>query len=521
MGKKGLKRCAGIFLLVLLLMPLPAGCGKTAETEEREISMPAENLRVIMMENEPEDGMDELYEQLDALTVPELGCTVRFEFIPWGNERKQLNIAVASGEYDIIPGGNFSDYLIQISHNAFLALNEYLYLVPDLVEHYKYYSDDYLEGYEINGKLYGIPQFGGGSLMNDSEGFFYREDLRRKWGCPEITSLETMEEYLYAAKSDPQYRDKPLITDNRIWQSLWILLAGDKYLEISSIQEMPFIVVPADDPGTIVNRLETPEFRKVLEYLKKWKEDGILEADMLSLSDNEGERGLELMNNEDKPCETNVPIWSVTANYIKSLTVNHPEWEYGFFTYISANKRFFMGDTALGSALYVSSRTKYPETAVKLLEKVHTDQRYYDLFLYGVDGIHYHNMDGKISYEGISYSNKYGMTVAGDALLNREEVPVNEQWEEVTEQTERWREKIYPQAEKNPLDGFEFFLDGLDMEIENMETVRQQYFQPLVCGYYSDEADLEQVIEKLEEAGLEKYMEVAEEQIEEKLSETE
>ena len=33
--------------------------------------------------------MDEIYEQLDALTIPELNCTLRFDFIPWGNERKQ------------------------------------------------------------------------------------------------------------------------------------------------------------------------------------------------------------------------------------------------------------------------------------------------------------------------------------------------------------------------------------------------------------------------------------------------
>ena len=63
------------------------------------------------------------------VTVPELSCTLRFEFIPWGNERKQINIAVASGEYDFISGGVFSDYRTLVSKNAFLDLNDYLYLV--------------------------------------------------------------------------------------------------------------------------------------------------------------------------------------------------------------------------------------------------------------------------------------------------------------------------------------------------------------------------------------------------------
>mgnify|MGYP005805380919 CR=1 FL=1 len=512
MGRRKRRRMASGLLAAFLAAALVFGCGREEQTWPEEPPAAVENLRMIVLGKEPEEGMEELYEQLDALTVPELNCTVRFGFIPWGNERKQLNIAIASGEYDIIPGGNFSDYKIQISQNAFLNLNDYLYLVPELVEHYQYYSEDYLQNYEIDGGLYGIPQYGTGELQHDNEGFFYREDLRKAWDCQEITDIETMEAYLYAAKKDPQYRDEALITDNRIWQSLWILLAGDKYLEIGSMQETPFVVTAADDPGQVLNRLETPEFFQVLEYLKKWKEDGILEADMLSLSDNEGTRGLELMNSERKPCETNVPIWSVNGSYVRSLTEEHPRWEYGFFIYISANERHFRVDSSR-SALYVSSRTKYPETSVKLLEKIHTDQRYYDLFLYGVDGIHYHKVGDDVSYEGISAGNKYGMTVAGDALLGRDEVSFNEQWTQVTKETDQWREETFGQAQANPLTGFELSVEGLNSQLEKMETVRQQYFQPLVCGYYSGQEDVSQVTKKLEEAGLSVYMQAIEEQL--------
>lgn len=508
-GKRDVRLAFGVLLLAMML----TGCRKTDPVQEIQESAAVENLRVIVMGNEPRDGMKELYGALDALTVPELNCRVRFTFVPWGNERKQLNIAVASGEYDIIPGGVFPDYQIQISRNAFLNLKDYLYLVPDLVEHYNCYADGYLERWESDGGLYGIPQFGAEELQYDNEGFFYREDLRLRWGCPEIDSLETMEQYLYAAKEDPQFQDEALITDNRIWQSLWILLAGDRYWEVSSMQETPFVVVPADDPSVVLNRLETPEFQEVLEYLKKWKQDGILEADMLALSDNEGERGLELMLAERKPCETNVPIWSVSASYIQSLATAHPEWTYGFFLYLSANQNFYRNETAVGSALYVSSRTKYPETAVRLLEKIHTDQRYYDLFLYGVDGIHYHNIDGAVSYEGISPANKYGMTVANDSLLGRRYLEADDRWEEVREQIDVWREEAAARAKRNPLDDYEFAAGGLERELHRLETARLQGFQPLVCGYYSGPKDLEDAVRQLEEAGLVNYMEEIERQL--------
>ncbi len=161
----------------------------------------------------------------------------------------------------------------------------------------------------------------------------------------------------------------------------------------------------------------------------------------------------------------------------------------------------------------MSSRTKYPETAVRLLEKIHTDQRYYDLFLYGVDGIHYHNIDGAVSYEGISTANKYGMTVANDSLLGRRYLEADDRWEEVREQIDVWREEAAARAKRNPLDDYEFAAGGLERELHRLETVRLQDFQPLVCGYYDGPKDLEDAVGKLEEAGLVNYMEEIERQL--------
>ena len=509
MKGNGIRRIACFVLLAAAL----TGCHKVEDTQPAQESAAVENLRVIMMGTEPEEGMEELYEALDALTIPDLNCRVRFTFVPWGNERKQLNIAVASGEYDIIPGGVFSDYQIQISRNAFLNLNDYLYLVPELVEHYNYYSEDYLKQCEVDGGLYGIPQFDQGGLQHDNEGFFYREDLRQKWGCPEIVSLETMEKYLYAAKQDSQYQDEALITDNRIWQSLWIMLAGDRYWEVGSMQETPLVVVSVDNPAVVLNRMETPEFMMVLEYLKKWKQDGILEADMLSLSDNEGGRGLELILSDRKPCETNVPVWSVGSTYMRSLTMAHSDWTYGFFMYLSANGEYYRNEKNVKSALYVSSRTKYPETAVRFLEKIHTDQRYFDLVRYGVEGIHYHNVDGAVSYEGIPASNAFGMTVAGDRLLGRKYLSFNDQWTQVSDGIDAWREETLAVARENPISGYNFAAGGLGREINRLEAVRLQYFQPLVCGYYDTPQDLEQAVARLEQAGLAAYIEEIERQL--------
>ncbi len=323
----------------------------------------------------------------------------------------------------------------------------------------------------------------------------------------EITDLETMEAYLYRAKEEPRYQDEALITDNRIWTSLWIVLSEGKYLEVGSTLETPFAVVAAENPNVVLNRLETPEFQEVLEYLKKWKKDGILDDNMLALSDNEGERGRSLMREDRKPCESNAPIWTANNTYIPDLIARNPDWEFGFFLYITANKeQLYASRPVASSRISVSSKTKYPEIAIKLLEKIHTDKRYYDLFLYGVEGVHYHLVDGKVSRAGISGSNKYGINVAGDGLLNSGEVAVNEQWGAVVDRVLAWEEAATREAMISPLDGFVFTPTGLDKVMDAMEKARILYFQPLVCGYYEGEGDIEEAVEELRRKGLDQYL---------------
>lgn len=494
-------------LLLLLCLCLCSGCA--SEEQAAQLSQAPDgvvNFKALIVGTPPDTGLDEIYAQLDALTVPELSCTLRFEFVPWGNERKQINIATASGEYDFISGGVFSDYRTLVSKNAFLDLNEYLYLAPALKEHYTTYSETALSDCEIDGGLYGLPQFSMGEIASVNEGFFYREDLRKEWGLGPIDSLDAMEDYLYRTKQEERYQDQPLITDNRIWQSLWLLVSRGKYLEVESMMETPFVVVQADDPDTLISRLETPEFATVLKYLVKWRRDGILEPNLLALSDNEGSRGREMMMADLKPCETNVPDWSISTSYIPDLTKAHPEWEYGFFPYTGGNEEWYIGSLASASVVSVSSKTSDPKKAVLLLEKIHTDQRYYDLIKYGAEGIHYRREGEYISYDGIPGSSQFGWTVCTDDLMSYEAMPLNEQWHrDVEEKLSAWKEELAKTAAPHPLDGFTFLIDAA--AAQQLDTAELKYFQPLVCGYYEDIREgLAETLDALEQAGFAEYM---------------
>ncbi len=491
---KLLKKTSIILLATIFL----SGCQSNDTAGEAQTGH-IEELKAVILGVEPREGMEELYEALDELTEKELGCRVRFTFIPWGNEREQLNIVVASGEYDIIPNGTFSDYKKLINKNAFLDLSQYLDQVPLLTEHYKVDGIDYLEDCYIGEHLYGIPQFNDPELLYDSEGFFYRKDLLEKWGLEEIHDIDSMEKYLYKAAEDEAYIGNPLITDNRIWQSLWIMLGDEKYVEVSSMQETPFVVMDTET-GEVVSRLETPQFREVLSYIKKWSRDGILASDMLSMSDNEGTRGINLMDEDLKPCETNVPIWSIDSNAIRFLSQNHPEWEYDFFNYLSSRNSFYVNSLSSASVVSVSAKSAKPVLALKFIEKVHTDQRYYDLMQYGAPGINYKLSGNKVSFEGISSDMRFCYSIFGDCLMNKEMEPVNQQfYTDAVKEHDDWAAKVLSKARKNPASSNA----GVLAYFQNSKTVDRiqlEYFQPLVCGYYSDVDDkLNELIEIINE----------------------
>ena len=96
-----MKKAAGYLALFSTISALSlSGCG-TATKQEADSEAKADTyvtLRAITVGTMPENGMDEFYEELDDMTE-ELGCHLRFDYIPWGDERSQINMAIASGEY--------------------------------------------------------------------------------------------------------------------------------------------------------------------------------------------------------------------------------------------------------------------------------------------------------------------------------------------------------------------------------------------------------------------------------------
>ncbi|MGO4109880.1 DUF3502 domain-containing protein [Paenibacillus sp. YAF4_2] len=489
----------------LLAIPIwMSGCsGQENDTPDvtgvNEVIKPVIQLNAITMGSPPASGMDSFYKQLDELTIRDFGMTVRFDFIPWDEEKSNIGMAIASKKYDFYVGGSWSDFKSFAAKNAFVNLTPLMNQVPKLVGHYQ----GILERMKIDGKLYGIPQLnvpGAGR-----EGMFYREDLRKKWGLPPIKNFETMEQYLYKAKRE--YPDTPMIIDKRYSDNLWFSLTGDKYYKVTE-----FAVAPIDDPYNVMSMFDTPEYKQMVSKAKQWYDDGIVDHDILGAQENETTKTLGLMKENKKPLEFNNHFGAVSNSYVSTLQSAYPEQEYGWFDYMfdMFPGTVFMPSTSVNATTQISigSNSRYPDLALKFLEKAHTEQDYYDLLMYGVEGENYHLKDGKISYEGIKDENKkQSWTGVLDGYMN---VPIRypDEWQKIVEKlTVTEGPKL---AEKNGTDPYQDFLfdtSSLFEQLANLETVQEQYIQPLNLGISTDiDYDLAVLEVKLKEAGIDTYM---------------
>jgi hypothetical protein len=294
------------------------------------------------------------------------------------------------------------------------------------------------------------------------------------------------------------------------------MFAGDKYLELNSVLDTPFVVVSVDNPTEPISRFETPEFQLVLETVKKWYDDGILESSILASSGNEGMLGLEMMKQDQKPCETNATLWSMSSRYIPALYEVNPEWEFGYYDYSSENSPTYLSSNTATTVTSISSKSNYPELSIRFLEKLHTNREYYDLLNYGVEGTHYNIIDNYINYSGLDADNIFsGWTGASDNYLFYKVKSVNPTWQsEVLDREEEKDAKRSEDAPYYPLDGFNYDVSKVSDIYKSMDEIRLRYLQPLYCGVTDNlSEDYDSAIQLLKEAGIDEYINDVREQL--------
>ncbi len=522
-----MKKAIALLLAVMLTACLFAGCNNTtsssdpkaptSDTSNGQTSTPASEpvdeaiserveLRLFAIDNSPNDEKlsEEFWEILNGILLDRLNCTIKYEYVEGNDPTGQYEMALASNQdYDLMHASAGFNYTSVAARGAFMDITDLLpTYAPDL---YNLVTPERWEEAKVNGRIYGVPNLG---KLYTSHCFMYREDLRKKYNCEPITDLDTMGAYLQAIVDN----EPGLIpTDD---QAGPLFRRAFQYTNNYALLDnsMNFVIDPTD-PRKVLNAYEQPDYLEYLKLAKEWFDNGYWTSNVLSSK----EWGVNSVINGKAAASftQQFPWYAWHPNYIES---NNPGWEIKYFQFISlSDDAFIAAKPATENMLAVAQNAKNPERALMVLNLIQTDEELWRLCTYGLEGKNYElTEDGKIDTTKFGDDARFNYFPV-DLITNAnfELTPVD-QWDEYDE----LYDVILDHAQDTyPLNAFAPNTTGaIEPLYTAINQIRVEYAYPLQAGMIDDvEAGYEDLIKRLNDAGIEEVRLELERQVNEYL----
>ncbi|MCL2058033.1 MAG: DUF3502 domain-containing protein [Oscillospiraceae bacterium] len=358
----------------------PAQTTSSAAAEE-----PAEREMVDLVFYWQGDGRvdnERVWTALNELTADAIQTTATHNLISWSNSNG-IDLLIASGDYVDATYASAGAYGRRVQQGAYAELTEEMMLahMPDL-----YAKIPMLAWAQatIDGKVYAIP--------NISEEWSYyraialRGDLREKYGVPEITSVDILEQYLQE------------VADNEPGILPWDANAGYAYYmrQIVMDQEVDWMfcsqnmsMIPGygyetrDDSGELFNVYDTKEFHDYLAKMVDWRKRGFWSANAL----NNDKRQQDSFQNGTSAIamENNGTV----ASWVRQANTAHPDWEAEF--YDSANNGGFtvLQTSFLNNSFCIMSVSDQVGRAMEWLQFLKCNDEAFMLMRSGIEGEHW------------------------------------------------------------------------------------------------------------------------------------
>ena len=434
-------------------------------------------------------------DKLNEVLTEKINAEINPVMVSWGDYKTKLPMVWAGGEaYDLTYVANWTGYFAEADKGAFMDITE---LFPAYAP--KTYAEcqekGYLETTKVNDKLYMVP-----ADKPEYTTFFYnyREDLRKKYNCPEIVDLETLETYMQAIKDNEPGMTAYGYTSTETMRFACFLNEQDWSRPLDTGSSGVF-VYDLKDPTKVFNVAETPEYeefvKKTREYYEKgyWSQSIMAETAATRDLFKGGQTAIYLSNHSN----SNLAYQEMLSQY--------PEWEIGIY---SSDLESGMTErvAAANNGMAVGAYSKNPERAMMFLELAYQDQEVYDLVANGLEGVTYEKDEATMTKwipEGTDASElglkNLGMGISTQKfhLGSKNDNPL------VTKLTEEYdKVAVFP-----GLAGFSINQDEISTELAAIKSVVDEYKFTLDKGVVEPEEGLAQLRQKLKDAGSEKVLE--------------
>jgi putative aldouronate transport system substrate-binding protein len=517
--KKKMTRFLYLLLAVVMLASVTAGCGGGGATGEStaaaESSAAASStaaaststgidtsenveLQFYMLGDAPRD-LQIINDKINELTLKDLNCTVKFNFTTWSDTTTKYNLLLSSGQnVDLIYTADWMNYNQYAKKGAFQPLDEIVpKAAPDL---WKFVSEDYWNGVKIDGKIYTIPATW---KEYTPEGPVWREDLRKKYGVPEIKDISTLETYLEAVKKNEpsMLPTEAIVLDWGVGGpgfEAWLPIFN--FAHTTDFQPTAYgLTNDYKNPSQLINYWDSDEFVNDMKILRRWQEKGFWSKSALSTKQNPADE----FENGKVACQLsqNPGKYATTLSKVQSA---HPDWEVGYLSAPEVNG-YVVPVHPVHNGFAVPKSSKNAERAVAFYSKLVLDKTYNYLTEYGVEGTNYKiTDDGHYEMIGDVKTNGFAReAMNGWSWRNPDIQLFDKSFDAVLNIFKKYESSTT--VGTNIYGGFVEDFTPYQAERAALFQVQTQYLCPLMGGFVADvDQGVKTFREKAKAAGLEK-----------------
>lgn len=453
-------------------------------------------------------GMDAVVKELNKKLKADINAEMEFRYIGWGDLASKYPLVLAAGEgVDFIFSANWAYYNQEASKGAFreVTLDEIEKYMP---KHFAATNEVAWKEALVGGKMFMIPTSSPDQKVPVT---LIRDDLRKKYGLPEIKRFQDIEPYLEAVKNNekgmiPINADSQYDFGKYFFNLQWefgpatvdtVLITNGWSGTHTDWDDKEGKVYSQFDPAIIDTQ------KKAAGIVKSWNDKGYINKNAIS----------NKVRSKDAFEQGKSAVAFGNTNDIQTTLAKAVDqgWEVAIIPSLSINGTYPQ-DPYINNGVSIAAGAKNPERAMMALDLIMEDPSYNKLVYYGIEGVNYVEKDGKIALpDGVTVeSNTYPPDASGFWFTNKTQFPPMANWtEQFIEHKESLKDILVPYV----YNSLAMDTANIKTELANMSTVKTQYVLPITGGIVKDVdkafADLEK---KAKDAGIDKIFAEAQKQ---------
>ncbi|CAM4382000.1 extracellular solute-binding protein [Paenibacillus typhae] len=504
--KKGLTLALAVMLAAVSL----AGCGNSGNTSNgggNNSAAPVQTadgkktetvtIKYVVPGTEPRDYKEVIQLINEKLAADGVGVALEKVYIPSDAWDQKLNLMLSTGE-------NFDLFHIMQDRTPFSSYYNRGALadISESIEKYgqnlkKYIPDDIFDGAKIDGNYYAVPSYW---VEMSSEGEFnIRRDILRQNNLQEPTNPDELISAWETVMKNWKGSNKPYYAVKADFDpvSLHTTILHRTYDTFPFTVKDKFFYV--NQNGDVKSWIETEEFKKDAEFMRKLYTKGLTNPDILVIKQEQAKAQLDSGD------------WFVnfgTGGNLGALKKNNPEATVDDIGVVWFNpEKVYLRPLTFKNGNAVPVNSKHPDEAVKFMDWMLASQDNYDLVQYGIEGKHY-TKDGDKGMKAINdpdNNNKPGYK--GSESQNGNVNFMRFDLENSIPENNKVLYEPNPDAVNSIAANFVFDPTNVRTEYTNIVSEASASITPIYMGVQEFDKTYPAALDKMKKAGLDKVVE--------------